>query len=203
MDLPTNAVIPLEPFNREFAGDLAACIKDVGLGRVHLFGWSLGGFIALEFAAEYPELVENVVVCGVRRRYSSEQIEATRTGVLENRERFLKSFYKSCFLPAQKDDFLHFKRDLMPTYLEDMDERALLDSLDLLSECEIAAERLPSCQICAIHGQHDIVAPVSEMISISDASNVELHIIPNAGHAAFLSPDSKTIAERWLCRDRT
>lgn len=47
----------------QMAADVAAVLDDAGLERTNLFGVSLGGFIAQEFALSYPERVEKLILC--------------------------------------------------------------------------------------------------------------------------------------------
>lgn len=42
--------------------DLAAFIRSLGVGPVHLVGWSSGGFVALNVALQHPELVKSAFV---------------------------------------------------------------------------------------------------------------------------------------------
>ena len=44
------------------AADIAAFIKALGLGPVHLVGWSMGASVATVVALENPELVQSVVL---------------------------------------------------------------------------------------------------------------------------------------------
>lgn len=56
---------PLVPTYRSAyteAGDLAAFIRALGLGRVHLVGTSIGAFTALVLALEHPEMVRSLVL---------------------------------------------------------------------------------------------------------------------------------------------
>jgi pimeloyl-ACP methyl ester carboxylesterase len=53
-----------EPFAMEqFAGDVAALLKELGIERVHVLGASFGGFVAQEFALAYPESTRSLVLC--------------------------------------------------------------------------------------------------------------------------------------------
>ena len=47
----------------QMAADVAAVLDDAGIERTNLFGVSLGGFIAQEFALAYPERVTKLVLC--------------------------------------------------------------------------------------------------------------------------------------------
>lgn len=199
MDLPTNRLFPLEPFSESIHDTLAHYLCTNGLIPVILAGWSLGGFIAAEFARQFPGMVRQLVLCGVRLRYPPEQIEATRHSVLNDRERFLTSFYRQCFLPAQKEDYHRLRDTVLSRYMSEMNTDHLLTSLDCLAQVEMSKDRLPGCPICIIHGDQDLIAPVHEAAAIAEGvDNAQLHIIPNAGHAAFLTEESKEIIQECL-----
>jgi pimeloyl-ACP methyl ester carboxylesterase len=53
---------------RLMADDIAALIRHLGLERPDLMGYSLGGGVAFQTAARYPELVRKLVVCSVYLR---------------------------------------------------------------------------------------------------------------------------------------
>ena len=46
------------------AEDMAGFLKTMGLQKVHLIGYSLGGGVALHLAAKYPEMVSSIVTIG-------------------------------------------------------------------------------------------------------------------------------------------
>lgn len=47
----------------QMATDAAAVLDELGIERAHVFGVSLGGYIAQEFALEWPERVDRLVIC--------------------------------------------------------------------------------------------------------------------------------------------
>lgn len=47
------------------AGDVAAAIKQLGLGPVDIFGYSMGAFVALNLIIRHPELVRKLVLASV------------------------------------------------------------------------------------------------------------------------------------------
>ncbi len=46
-----------------FASDLAALLKAIGIERAHIGGVSMGGMITAQFAIDYPEMCESVLLC--------------------------------------------------------------------------------------------------------------------------------------------
>jgi pimeloyl-ACP methyl ester carboxylesterase len=49
---------------RLMAKDTVALLKHLGIGRADLFGYSMGGGIALEIAAKHPEVVDKLAIIG-------------------------------------------------------------------------------------------------------------------------------------------
>jgi pimeloyl-ACP methyl ester carboxylesterase len=46
----------------EMADDVAGVLQNLNLGSVHVVGWSMGGFIALELAIRNPALVQKLIL---------------------------------------------------------------------------------------------------------------------------------------------
>jgi pimeloyl-ACP methyl ester carboxylesterase len=57
---------PLTPAN--LAGDVVALLDQLGLGRADVFGFSLGGLVALELAIAHPDRVDRLVVASAHYR---------------------------------------------------------------------------------------------------------------------------------------
>src|SRR3954454_14854220 len=47
---------------RDWAGDVAALVDTLGLDRVHLVGWSMGGGVVLQYLLDHPERVASVAL---------------------------------------------------------------------------------------------------------------------------------------------
>jgi pimeloyl-ACP methyl ester carboxylesterase len=47
---------------RDFSDDVASVIDELGLGAVHLVGWSLGGGVAMQLLLDRPELVASLTL---------------------------------------------------------------------------------------------------------------------------------------------
>ena len=68
--LPGVTAVTTGPLRPEgFSRRLAAFLDRTARGPVTVVGWSLGGFLAAEFAREYPDRVRRVVLVGIRREY--------------------------------------------------------------------------------------------------------------------------------------
>ncbi|MTW15013.1 alpha/beta fold hydrolase [Rhodoplanes serenus] len=74
-DLPGHGAtpVPAEPYGIEdLSQQLADLFRAQGIGRAHVAGWSLGGLVALHFAAHFPALVDRLALIGTVPRYPAE-----------------------------------------------------------------------------------------------------------------------------------
>jgi len=173
--------------------DLADYISKAGCGPVVLAGWSLGAFLAVEFAMKYPELVKRLVLAGVRRRFAHREIEDFRQRLNADRKACLQRFYRTCFLPSQVADYRVFRRGLMLNYLTDMRMCDLMAGLDYLAEHEISAESLPDRRTVFVHGGRDVIAPVTEAEALArECSGGKLLVRSDASHAVFLTKEFRS-----------
>lgn len=46
-----------------FAADLASLLKGIGVEKAHVGGVSMGGMVTAQFAVDYPEMCESVLIC--------------------------------------------------------------------------------------------------------------------------------------------
>ena len=193
-DATTATTGPLRP--EGFPRRLAAFLDRSGArAPVTLVGWSLGGFLAAEFAREHPERVGRAILVGVRRAYPAADLEAVRVGVLRDRAACLSGFYAQCFFPTQTASFRRFRAGLQREYLRGMDEATLLSGLSYLAGARLSGDLLPRCPVVLVHGERDVVAPAAEAEGLARESGRAAFLrIPGASHAAFLSEGFRAVA---------
>ena len=114
LDLEFNYLMPLEfsPFTLKKA--LLERLKKDSLKKVSLFGWSLGGFVAAEFAAKYPDLIDEVILVSIRKRYNLEELAETRKSLTKNKKGYLYKFYTLCFCDKEQNNW--FNKNLLKDY---------------------------------------------------------------------------------------
>ena len=47
-----------------FAGNVLEKLQTLGIFKTDIFGYSMGGYVALTFAKRHPELIDNIVTLG-------------------------------------------------------------------------------------------------------------------------------------------
>jgi len=189
LDLNFNYLIPLNFSFLDFEQRLFEAVKDKGMSKISLLGWSLGSFLAAEFSAKYPQIVDKLILVGIRRKYPAEQIDEIKSLLLRSKKGYLLRFYSQCFYDQEAR--LKLKNGLMKDYLEDFDLNFLLEGLDYLKAATIDFESLKVVkQIKIIQGKEDKIAPLAEVKDIkNDLPQAEFISIKEAGHAVFLEKD--------------
>ena len=189
LDLKFNylVLVDFSPFN--FTENLSRFMKKNQIEKISLFGFSLGGFAAAEFAYKYPDLIDELILVSIRKGYNAKEISEIKNLLKRNKEAYLCKFYEQCFY--REEQMRWFKGNLLKIYCEQMDLDHLLKALDYLENAKIKPELLNSIKnIKIIHGECDSIAPVQEAIDISKSlKHAKFISIKNAGHIPFLEKD--------------
>ena len=157
----------------------------------NLFGLSLGGFVACEFASRFPNLVDGLILIGIRKRYKAEELQEAKKAVGKNKRAYLYKLYSMNFISS--DSMRYFKDNFLKIYIEKFDLGYLLDTLGYLGKSEIKPEMINKIQrIILIHGEKDGIAPIEEAIEIrKNLPQAELITVKGEGHVPLLSKDFK------------
>jgi pimeloyl-ACP methyl ester carboxylesterase len=183
---------PLRPAG--FPRRLAAFLDRAARRPVTVVGWSLGGFLAAEFAREHPDRVRRVVLVGIRREYPEGDVEAVLRSLSSDQDTCLSGFYAQCFYPSQIPAYRRFRGGLQAAYLREMDVGALREGLSYLGEARLSGGMLPSCPVAIVHGEKDVVAPLAEAEEVArEGGNASFHPLPEAAHAAFLADGFRAV----------
>lgn len=194
LNLEFNYLIAHRPSPFNFSEELLGILKENNLKKISLFGWSMGGFLAFDFATKYPEKIEELILVSVRRQYEKESIERIKTSLRKNRQGYLYKFYQDCFSEREKEAFFWFKENLFKSYLREMKTDLLLEGLDYLLRARIGHELLKGLGLRFIHGKLDKIAPIEEIFQLTKSLPKARFIsLQDRGHLPFLHPDFKKI----------
>jgi 3-oxoadipate enol-lactonase len=190
---------------RELAADAAAVLDALGLERAHVFGVSLGGMIAQEFALAFPERVNRLVLgcthastqAAVRPRREVSLAFAFETDDWAERMRALAPFAFSPNVdPQLLAEFITKKSsDVQPNHGYGGQVAAVLehDALDRLDVIERPT--------LVITGSQDAVIPAVNSETLRERiPGAQLDVIDGAGHLFFIERPERTLAalERFL-----
>ena len=187
--LPGVTAVTTGPLRPEgFSRRLAAFLDRTARGAVTVVGWSLGGFLAAEFARESPDRVRRVVLVGIRREFPEGDVAGVLRSLSADPGACLTAFYAQCFFPSQMPAYRRFRGGLQAAYLREMDGGALREGLSYLAGARLSGETFPACPVAIVHGENDVVAPLAEAEGVArEGGNATFHPLPGAAHAAFLA----------------
>lgn len=199
---------------RQFVEDVAAFVDSIGAEQVHLTGYSLGGAVAMSFAAAYPDRVRSLSLHSTWPRSDSylRTVVASWQIVAEAQrdvcETAIAAIFPWCFTPeryANQPEFIQaiveFARSRPKQRLTDFLEHSTAvirhDALDTLTKV-----RAPT-QIT--FGSADVITSTRFVEPFRDAiPHAEVEIFEDCSHAPFLedvdSFNSRTLAFLTRCR---
>ena len=185
LDLDFNYFLPVDFSPFCFKKDLLAELRRNKMKKISLFGWSLGGFVAVEFAGRHPDIINELILVSIRKKYERGEIAAIRKYLKRNKKGYLYKFYKQCF--SNREEMQWFRENLLEDYYKKFNLNYLLKTLEYLEKAEINPELLNGIErIKIIHGEHDRIAPMQEAIDIKSVlTHSKFICIKDAGHMPF------------------
>ncbi|MBO4225747.1 alpha/beta fold hydrolase [Bradyrhizobium neotropicale] len=178
------------------ARDAVTFIDALGLPKVDLLGFSLGGCVAQQIAAEHGRLVRKLILVGTAPKGGEEHLLAVLQDAFSQTEapdpRLPLFFTKS---PASQSAGLAFlKRVKARTEDRDTDNgKAVTDpqAKALITWCatpdpDRALSRAISQPTLVVSGSHDTMLPADNAYTMFKAmSNAQLMLYPDSGHGAL------------------
>ena len=173
------------------AKDLHELLAHLGIGRAHILGSSAGGPIATQFALDYPEATESLLLINTMSYSEEAQREVRRQELQRLKERVAAVGRQAAVEQAIADRFPQLATDdperfarIAAENLERVDgieatHQAYVDIGDSL-ESRLDELKMPTL---VVHGDADSRIPVECGRSLAAGiANAELHVIPGAEH---------------------
>lgn len=183
--LPFDYITPVGPLTSDLPGALHGFMAISGLERISILGWSMGGYLAVDFARRYPSCVTSLILVSQRESFDPAELSGILQDVERNRPEALRAFYRRCFA-GQKEHFRWFRDCLEERFIEGIGAGALLDGLSYISGFSFPSDRIPCREIALVHGSRDLVAPLDK---IPFSKRIKPDVIAGTGHLPFLSPE--------------
>jgi len=192
----------------EMAKDAEAFIDSLGLKKVDLLGYSLGGFIAQVIAENRPELVRRLILAGTGP--SGGEGISNIGAVLQN------SFQKAETEQKHPKHFLFFSpsqtsQKAADAFLERLEERTA--DLDGAVSNETIQAQVTAITVwgsspqasratvikqpaLVVNGDEDIMVPTINSVSLFEKlPNAKLSIFPDAGHGAIFQYNNEFVGQ--------
>lgn len=183
-----NFIVPLNLNPFSFKRDLAGFLQRESISKISLFGWSMGAFLAVEFALINTDMIEGLTLVSMQTKFESGGLQEIKQKILKNKRAYLIQFYKDCFSNNDKDALTWFKGNLMKDYLDHLRQEDLISGLDYLLQAELNYGVLkPFKKIKVFHGLGDKISPIRNIEDIKEKLPQAKFIFTPSGHIPFLS----------------
>jgi pimeloyl-ACP methyl ester carboxylesterase len=192
--------VPPGPYSMALmASDAAAVLDAAGVERAHIFGLSMGGMIAQEFALQYPHRVESLLLgCTAPGGTQAVRAEPTATQLLFARdlspEEFSRAMNPFIYDPGTPQERIEADFALRKQWFARPE--AYMAQLQAILAWE-AYSRVPqiNAPTLVIHGESDrLVPPANGKIIAERIPGAKLVMIPHASH--ILSTDQPDAVHR-------
>ena len=191
LELDYNYLLTTKLYPSDFNRELLRQMDQLEISKVSVFGFSLGGFLAAEFACGYPEKIAKLILLGVCKRYDPQLLENIEREIRAYRRPWLYKFYLNCFSKADREGWEWFRKNLLKEYLDKLSLDELTMGLDYLACQALDPEILAKVgDIRIFHGGDDMIAPVKEALEMkADLPRAKFTLLADRGHLFFLSRD--------------
>ena len=180
--------VPPGPYSiATMASDAAAVLDAAGVARAHVFGISMGGMIAQEFALQYPARTRSLILgctspggpLAVRAESTVVDVVMARGMTLEQaREAILPYIYDAATPREKIEQDVNMRRDWLPT------PAGYLGQLQgiMAGECYSRIDRITASTL-VIHGKSDALVPPGNGQLIADRiPGAKLVLLDHASH---------------------
>lgn len=172
------------------ADDFISWFDALGLEAVNLLGWSLGGMLAQQLAARFPQRIERLILVAATPRFVS--TPDWQHGLADSAVRALARDFKRAPAPTLENFWrLQFSgEETVPSpLLPEVELATALGGLELLRQVDLRQEL---CKITmptlVLHGSKDVIIPVAAgRFLAATLPQALLHEVSGCGHAPFLS----------------
>ena len=192
-----------------WSADLAALMDVLGVEKAHVHGGSMGSFIALDFAARYPEKVDKLLMgagavakcdaMGVHMFRLWQDI-ASAYGIASEelaRELLTKAFARP-FLDEMGDEILWATKDVLE---RNTDLSVFIDACQAMIDTDVRGilPRVTAPALVMV-GRHDILTPIDAgpegagaRYVAENLPNGRMEIFEHSGHAHYVEEADRSI----------
>jgi pimeloyl-ACP methyl ester carboxylesterase len=190
-----------EPSLNDFALALNAILEKEGIEKCKVMGHSMGGYIALAFAEQFPEkMVALGLLHSTAYADSAERIQKRRQAIefieREGAAAFLRISLPGLFAPAFREQ-RKAEIDSLLTSMKQVSGSTLIQYYRAMIQRPDSSKLLASAPypVMFIIGKEDEIVKAADTLQLADiTANAYIHVLDNVGHMSMLeAPEAFTL----------
>lgn len=202
IDLPGHGKTPvLEPVHSMEL--MAAVVKEVldnlGVEKCVMIGHSMGGYVTLEFASQYPGMLRGMGLFHSHAAADTQEARENRLRTIDvvklNRKGFIKQFIPDLFAESNAGNFSNEIEQLTKN-AEKMSSESMIAALHGMKDRSGKFDLLHNTKIPVlfIAGKEDIRIPVQNILAQAILPGYsEVLVLGDVGHMGFIESEQKTL----------
>ena len=186
LDLPCDYIFALS--NGLKVCDIADYLKVQNLEKISILGFSMGSFLAADFAEKYQQSVDRLLLISSALKPDPDLMEEIKRKIEVNPKAFLYRFYLSCFAKGDREGLSLFRRELMDDYLRTIDKDGLVKGLERLEAAALSVKGINNVPTVIYHGREDKVFPLENISRAKTlCRQMNLTVADDVGHIPFFN----------------
>jgi len=167
--------IPLHPFSIEaFAEDVIKYIEEKSLAQVSIFGYSMGGYVALYLAKHHPEKIDKIVTLATKYHWdeaiAAKEVQTLNADKIEAKVPAFANTLKERHLPQDWKEVLIKTAEMMNS----------LGRYNTLQVEDYASITTPALLLL---GDRDKMVSIEETLNVyKSLTAAQMGILPNTAH---------------------
>ena len=175
-------------------------LNHLQLSNIHLLGHSMGGYVSLRYAHDYPETIKSLILLHSSAKADTQDKKVARQRTIElihngKKEMVTSQHVPKTFAPENIPKFVH-RIEQLKKIAADTPEKGIIAALNGMKERTDFTGFLNKTDfpVLMIAGKKDNFIPFSvseEHFGLSD--NITPCILENSGHMGFIEEENKTL----------
>lgn len=202
IDLPGHGKTPLIEKTHTMdlmAQSVKAVLDNLEINSCVMVGHSMGGYVTLEFAKKYPEMLKGMCLFHSHAAADTEEVKENRRRTIEmiklNRKGFIKQFIPDLFAETNVERFAK-EIDRLWHIADKMSGQSIIAALQGMKERSGKLDLLlnSTIPVLFIAGKEDMRIPVQNVLAQAILPrHSEVLVLADVGHMGFLEAKQQTI----------